>query len=187
TNPPDGVLIFRFIESLTYPNSGYLDSQIVEYARKNSRKCYKQATSKGDRPWNEIAQEKENEEKAKAELPRLHAVVFDFAAVSIIDSTGVQALVDIRKELNKYADQHVEFHFANIINENIEESLLVAGFGSLSGGDLDSGHGDTENNARSINDEESIKEGTEEIICSPKKFFHLTLDEAVAAATNTSF
>jgi sodium-independent sulfate anion transporter 11 len=170
-NPPDGVLIFRLKESLTYPNSGYIDNQIVDYARENTKRFYKQAANKGDRPWNEIPHKSKNEE-TKADKPRLNAVVFDLAAVSIIDSTGIQAFSDIRKELNKHADQQVEYHFANIIDEKIEEILVLAGFGFSN--DIEIG-----------NEKVDEETGTEVTQVSTKKFFHLTLDEAVAAATNT--
>uniref|UniRef100_A0A1D1Y0I0 Putative sulfate permease C3H7.02 n=1 Tax=Anthurium amnicola TaxID=1678845 RepID=A0A1D1Y0I0_9ARAE len=169
-NPPDGVLIFRLKESLTYLNANYLDTEIVEYARKSTKRFYRQATNKGDRPWNELSHAKEEENKS--EKPRLNAVIFDFAAVSIIDSTGIQALSDTRKELNKHADQQVEYHFANIINENIEEVLIIAGFGVLENHEITEEKGD----------EEAI---TERISQSSKRFFHLTLDEAVSAATNS--
>ncbi|PKC72802.1 sulfate permease [Rhizophagus irregularis] len=174
SNPPEGVLIIRFRESLTYPNSNYIDTQVVEYARTNTKRFYKQVENKGDRPWNELPHKSEKEEEAKATKPRLNAVVFDLAAVSVIDSTGIQALSDIRKELNKHADQQVEYHFANIINERIEEILLLAGFGILIDNEI-------------INEKVDEETSTDVTHISTKKFFHLTIDDAVAAATNTSF
>jgi sodium-independent sulfate anion transporter 11 len=170
TNPPDGVLIFRLKESLTYPNSNYIDTQIVEYARASTKRFYKQAAKKGDRPWNELPHKTDEDSKIK---PRLNAVVFDLAAVSVIDSTGIQALSDIRKELNKHADQQVEYHFANIIDEKIEEILIIAGFGN------------TPINNEIDNEKIDEETATETTHVSAKKYFHLTLDEAVAAATNT--
>ncbi|GBC00661.1 hypothetical protein RclHR1_03930011 [Rhizophagus clarus] len=172
TNPPDGILIFRLKESLTYPNSNYIETQIVEYARASTKRFYKQAEKKGDRPWNEIPLKSSDDHKA--EKPRLNAVVFDFAAVSVIDSTGIQALSDLRKELNKHAAQQVEYHFANILDEKIEEVLIIAGFGVSHDGEDEIG-----------NEKVDEETGTEITHVSTKKFFHLTLDEAVSAATNT--
>ncbi|CAG8585974.1 10526_t:CDS:2, partial [Ambispora gerdemannii] len=127
SNPPSGVLIFRLGESLTYPNASFIDEQIVGYAKKQTRRFFERAKKKGDRPWNDAGGNDDENEKA----PRLRAVIFDFAGVNVIDSTGAQALTDIRKELNKYAAHNVEFHFANLANENIQNALRLTGFGSL--------------------------------------------------------
>lgn len=61
--------------------------------------------------------------------PVMRAVVIDFSAVSTIDSTGIQSLVDARHQINKYADREVEFHFANIISPWVRRGLLAGGFG----------------------------------------------------------
>ena len=67
----------------------------------------------------------------------------------------------------------LKFHFANIIDESIEEILIIAGFGTLDNHEL----------VTEKADEEAVV--TERVDKSSKKFFHLTLDEAVATATNT--
>jgi sodium-independent sulfate anion transporter 11 len=46
--PPEGIVIFRFTESLTFPNSSYIDDNIVEYVQLNTRRLYKRAVKKGD-------------------------------------------------------------------------------------------------------------------------------------------
>ncbi|CAI2184388.1 4961_t:CDS:2 [Funneliformis geosporum] len=189
TNPPDGVLVFRFDESLTYPNASYVDDQIVDYARKNTKSFFVQEKKKGDRPWNELEMSNDSDESNKLPKPRLHAVVFDFAAVSVIDSTGIQALLDTRKELNKYAGQPVEFHFANILDEDIEESLIAGGFDSLDSNSNISinsatDSGDTITAIERIPDEEiGVKEKeSNSKVQKTKRFFHLTIDEAIEAA-----
>ncbi|CAG8553808.1 11066_t:CDS:2 [Funneliformis mosseae] len=188
-NPPDGVLVFRFDESLTYPNASYVDDQIVEYARKNTKSFFIQEKKKGDRPWNELEISNDSDDSNKVQKPRLHAVVFDFAAVSVIDTTGIQALLDTRKELNKYAGQPVEFHFANILGEDIEESLIAGGFDSLDSNSnisinsaIDSG--DTITAIEKVPDEEigAREKETNHKVQKTKRFFHLTLDEAIEAA-----
>ncbi|CAG8674013.1 16705_t:CDS:2 [Funneliformis caledonium] len=188
-NPPDGVLVFRFDESLTYPNASYVDDQIVDYARKNTKSFFIQEKKKGDRPWNELEISNDSDDSNKVQKPRLHAVVFDFAAVSVIDTTGIQALLDTRKELNKYAGQPVEFHFANILGEDIEESLIAGGFDSLDSNSnisinsaIDSG--DTITAIEKVPDEEiGVREKeTNHKVQKTKRFFHLTLDEAIEAA-----
>ena len=47
-----------------------------------------------------------------------------------IDVTSIQALVDLRKAMNKYADREVEFHFSGILSPWIRRGLINAGFGT---------------------------------------------------------
>ncbi|CAJ0859110.1 5655_t:CDS:2, partial [Entrophospora sp. SA101] len=138
--PPDGVLIFRLDESLTYPNASYIDDQIVKYCKKNTQRVYQPPLKKGDRPWNDFTvygDASKEEEVENSKKPILNAIVFDFIAVGSLDSTGLQFLIDMKKELNKYSGHHVEYHFANVISTSIKNSLIVGGFGTLEG---ESGH-----------------------------------------------
>jgi sodium-independent sulfate anion transporter 11 len=192
-NPPDGVLIFRFVGPLVYPNANYLDNHIVDYVRGHTKKCYVQALKKGDRPWNEPVHDKASEKAEKEKLPRLNAVIYDFSAVGMIDSTGIHTLVDIRKELNKYSNHNVEYHFTNLPNESVEEALIIAGFNTLGGSHNDeavsvnSANGDDDTIvAKGTKDDEESAVTVDNNPRISKKFFHLTIDEAIAAATNTT-
>ncbi|CAG8591976.1 28525_t:CDS:2, partial [Racocetra persica] len=188
-SPPNGVLIFRFDESLTYPNSSYIEDQIVHHVKSNTRRVNKIAEKVGDRPWNDASGNYENKALENSKLPKLKAIVFDFSAVSTIDTTGVQALVDIKKNLNRYTGDIIEYHFANILNEKIQRALIVAGFGGTEQPKLviDVGIHSTEESS----DENSELTPTEidmpnETIVNTvrKKYLHLSLQEAVTAATN---
>lgn len=48
---------------------------------------------------------------------------------SQVDTTSVQALVDARVEIERWADRPVEFHFASILSPWIRRSLVAGGFG----------------------------------------------------------
>lgn len=48
---------------------------------------------------------------------------------SQVDTTSVQALVDTRNEIERWADHPVEFHFASILSPWIRRSLVAGGFG----------------------------------------------------------
>ncbi|RHZ48847.1 hypothetical protein Glove_541g34 [Diversispora epigaea] len=196
--PPDGVLIFKFEESLTYPNSSYIDSRVIDHVRLKTRRVKKVAEKIGDRPWNDVDDKKKAKEE-NAKLPQLRAVIFDLSAVSVIDSTGMQALLGIKSELNKHAGYPVEYHFACINTKSIQRNLIMCGFGTLGGGgNLKDVHdsGDLEanniNNNAEINDEKNdvtiLDDTTQSSSCSSmktgKRFFHFTLQEAVTAATN---
>lgn len=48
---------------------------------------------------------------------------------SHIDTTAVQALIDARNEIERWADHPVEFHFATILSPWIRRALVAGGFG----------------------------------------------------------
>ncbi|CEP15938.1 hypothetical protein [Parasitella parasitica] len=122
---PAGILMCRIDESFTYPNSGFISDRIIAYCKERTRR-HQQFISKGDRAWNDDANPIRDAERAS--LPRLHALVIDFASVNRLDSSGLQAIVDAQTALNRYAGQHVEFHFSNILHPAIRRSLIVSGF-----------------------------------------------------------
>lgn len=132
---PPGVLIYRFEESFTFPNASLLNDRIVDYAKQKTRRGRASQYKKlGDRPWNEgyvprsmekILHTNENDHR-----PLLRAVVYDFSAVSNIDSTGIQSLVDTRQQLDKYADREIEYHFAAVMSPWIKRALVAGGFGT---------------------------------------------------------
>ena len=56
--------------------------------------------------------------------------MLDFSSVNNIDVTAVQALIDVRNQLDKYAaPESVEWHFANIENRWTKKALCAGGFG----------------------------------------------------------
>jgi sodium-independent sulfate anion transporter 11 len=135
--PAPGIVIYRFEESFLYPNSSLVNSQIVDYAKENTRRGIDFTHVKlGDRPWNDPGPRRGEhaDQAADAHRPLLHAVIFDFSGVSNIDTTGVQALVDTRNEVERWVDGPVEFHFATILSPWIRRALVAGGFGGHSAG-----------------------------------------------------
>jgi sodium-independent sulfate anion transporter 11 len=131
--PPPGVVVFRPTESFTYPNASTQCDIIVDEIKRITKRGKPNAfPTLGDRPWNDIGPRRgfTQEEINGDKRPVLHALVFDFSAVASIDTTGVQTLVDMRRQITKYADRDVEFHFANIISPWVRRSLLAGGFGT---------------------------------------------------------
>ncbi|KAF7725043.1 hypothetical protein EC973_000450 [Apophysomyces ossiformis] len=124
---PAGILMCRIDESVTYPNSSFIADKIITYCKERSRR-FAQNVSKGDRQWNDDSSPASD--AAREQLPRLHALIIDFASVNRLDSSGLQAIVDAQSTLNRYSGRHVEFHFINIVNPAIRRTLVVAGFGT---------------------------------------------------------
>ena len=52
------------------------------------------------------------------------------SAVATVDTTGIQSLVDTRRQINRYADREVEFHFAQISSPWVRRALIAGGFGT---------------------------------------------------------
>ncbi|CAG8445826.1 13836_t:CDS:2 [Dentiscutata heterogama] len=202
-SPPSGILIFRLDRMFTYPNADYVEGQIINYVKENTRRVTELPKNANELPWNEARDIFDKEITKNSELPPLKAIIFDFSAVHIVDSTAVQTLIDAKKTIKRHAGSDVEYHFANILNESIQRSLIIAGFGSADqkASLIDIGTNTTENNdleskksqETKISSELKKSEEISEIvidnndtstISKGKKFFHISLEEAVIAATN---
>ncbi len=155
--PPPGVLIYRFEEAVLYPNASHTADLLIDKAKEETRPGNSNRYAKrGDRPWNDPGPinpvfrriggalrgksradvqakiDAENAALAGLDDPRpvLKAFVFDFGSVSHVDTTSIQTLVDVRRAVELYAAQNVEFHFANILSPWIRRALLAGGFGT---------------------------------------------------------
>lgn len=125
--PAPGVILYRFEESYLYPNSSVVTSGLVDYAKKTTRRGRDlSGLSAGDRPWNDPGPRKGAIVEDDSHKPLLRAIVFDFSGVyapfsprepicmlttlhsAHIDTTAVQALIDTRYELERWADGPVE-------------------------------------------------------------------------------
>ncbi|KAF8162980.1 sulfate transporter family-domain-containing protein [Crassisporium funariophilum] len=131
--PSPGVLIYRFEESYLYPNASIVNSALVDHVKENMKRGRDMTNVKlSDRPWNDPGPGRggaEADQRNNEKRPVLHAIVLDFSTVSHIDTTAVQALIDARTEIEKWADHHVEFHFATILSPWIRRALVAGGFG----------------------------------------------------------
>ncbi|KAG0038416.1 hypothetical protein BGZ82_000298 [Podila clonocystis] len=126
---PHGVLVFRIEESTTFPNTEAFQNWVVDEAQKYTRFGGKVKTAK-EKLWSDDQEvhvrnirkiaHGEHSNITDDDLPRLRAVIFDFAAVNNIDSTGLQGLFDLREILRDYAGStdypeiFFEIHFVGI-------------------------------------------------------------------------
>lgn len=149
--PPPGVIVFRPVEAFVYPNSSRQVDRISDEAKLLTKRGIPYSgKDAGSRPWNDpgplrwnlpFFKKKHDDDSYEEEdtRPPLRIVHLDFSAVSLIDVTSIQALVDLRKALNRYADREVEFHFSGIMSPWIRRGLLKAGFGAYEDDGLVSG------------------------------------------------
>lgn len=132
--PPDGVAIFRFDESLTYPNAGFISDKIMHYIQDTFHSGTPPPSNKGERAWNDRRPLFQNTViDQETTLNRIYAIVLDCSAINHLDSTGVQTLLDLKLSVNRYAGYEVEWHFASISSPSIRNALITGGFGSQAG------------------------------------------------------
>jgi sodium-independent sulfate anion transporter 11 len=170
-------------------------NQIFRETKTGKAKAY---SNLGEQPWNlQTSRHPEKELHSDDNRPRLHAIILDFTGVPHIDITGLQNLVDVRHQLDKYADWKVNWHFVGLSNPWIKRALISAGFGSSEhertvfslahvNNDVDS-EGDNENNVRpedyqARDRSSSINTMVVPILDIDRPFFHADLDEAYDAA-----
>ncbi|KIJ14879.1 hypothetical protein PAXINDRAFT_176667 [Paxillus involutus ATCC 200175] len=130
--PAPGIIIYHFQESLLYPNCSIANSAIVDHVKENMRRGIDITTIKlSDRAWNDPGPRGGSEaaQAANNAKPELHAIVLDFSGVSQIDTTAVQALIDTRSDVQRWAHHPVEFHFASVLSPWIRRALVAGGFG----------------------------------------------------------
>ncbi|TFK26439.1 high affinity sulfate permease [Coprinopsis marcescibilis] len=130
--PVSGVIIYRMEESFLYPNCSLVNSALVDEIKSKYQRGQDMTHIKpSERPWNDYGKRRSGVEDQALNLqkPIIHAIVLDFASVSHIDTTSVQALIDARREIEKWADHPVEFHFAPILSPWIHRALVAGGFG----------------------------------------------------------
>ncbi|KAH8900081.1 sulfate permease [Thozetella sp. PMI_491] len=127
-SPYPGVFIYRFTDGFNYLNSArHLDILTINIFNRTRKTELDKFEKKGDRPWN--APEVQSSEEI-AQRPVLRAVILDFSAVSYLDTTSAQALIDLRNQFNRYAaPQKVEWHFAGVTNRWTKRALVASGFG----------------------------------------------------------
>ncbi|KAF7295120.1 Sulfate permease [Mycena indigotica] len=132
--PAPGVIVYRFEESAIFPNAAALNLELVDYVKKNMRRGKDISNLPlSERPWNDPGPSRNGaaaDQEANDKLPVLHAIVFDFSAISHIDITAVQSLIDTRIEVERWADHPVEFHFATLLSPWIRRALIAGGFGT---------------------------------------------------------
>ncbi|KAJ4258725.1 hypothetical protein NW762_007811 [Fusarium torreyae] len=128
--PYPGVFIYRFAEGFNYPNASHYLNHLTETIFQECRRTNPALLGKlGDRPWNDREPRHikaiENDER-----PILKSVILDFSSVNNVDVTSIQALIDVRNQLDKFAaPEVVDWHFANIENRWTKRALAAAGFG----------------------------------------------------------
>jgi sodium-independent sulfate anion transporter 11 len=192
--PPEGVLVFRVDEALTYPNATFMFNGLKEAVLERFRYTGKSLSS-GDRLWSDNTEEISKSLASKnGNLPPLKAVIFDFSAVNFVDYTGVQALLDVKEDLNRFAGHDVPFHFAHVRRSHLRVVWRVPSVSAASTDVTNSAHqsGNVPISKFSLPffKKAAQDSGSGSLLSTSSldsdfekngRFFHLSLDDAVEA------
>ncbi|CAM2727577.1 unnamed protein product [Rotaria socialis] len=181
-SPGNGIFIYRLNESFLYPNANHYIELLVEKLFRETKpgksNCY---GSLGEQPWNlKTSRHPERDTQKDDSRPCLHALILDFAGVAHLDITGLQNLVDVRQQLDRYANKRVNWHFVGLSNPWLKRALVSVGFGS-------SHEGHTVFSVANIHDHIDCGENDNAVALVPildsnRPLFHADLDEAYEAA-----
>ncbi|KAI9340487.1 sulfate transporter family-domain-containing protein, partial [Obelidium mucronatum] len=189
TKAPEGILVFKIEESLTYPNSGFFIDKLKETVLDNFRYSSTASTRPADKVWSDDTEQRalEREKKGLKSLPALRAVILDFSAVNNVDYTGLQALLDSKDDLARYAGRPVPFHFVNVHNVHINTLVRVPG--TATGASVDATPGAPQQQSKNFlrKFKQSSSAGSEtdsrhDRFAKSFDYFHYSIDEAIEAA-----
>ncbi|PHH74214.1 hypothetical protein CDD82_5044 [Ophiocordyceps australis] len=130
-SPYPGVFMFRLNDGFIYVNQARLLALMLDHVRGETSKGTVDASEEPRWSASRPRCSRQDEDKTR---PRLRAIVLDFCAVSGVDVTAVQGLVDARTVLDRHTwPDRVEWHFSNVYDGWTRRRLAAAGFGFPAG------------------------------------------------------
>ncbi|KAJ2556544.1 hypothetical protein EV175_001938 [Coemansia sp. RSA 1933] len=199
--PPAGIYIYRLNEGYLYPNAVHFTDHMVEEIKAQTRPgILNPYGSLGNRPWNDPGPRHKTESDIDTSLPLLRAVILDFTGVSNVDITSIQNLIDVRKQLDRYSDNTVSWHFSGVGSPWVRRALVAGGFGSSDSStrtvfsvanvgvteerDIEWHRQQQMERSRKLasDREPSIESLLVPMLSAKNPMFHVDLDEALAAA-----
>ncbi|KAK9693533.1 hypothetical protein K7432_013886 [Basidiobolus ranarum] len=156
-SPPDGIIIFRLSESVSFLNAEYFKGKVLNAAYIETDSSVEVASSWADRVWSDdtearISRMRNSFKKdmpttqqmgSKAQLgndiaekiqidepsyPYLRSVILECSGINHIDSTGIQTLHDLKAQLMEYSGNPLfELHFVGLQPEVLSR-LAQSGF-----------------------------------------------------------
>jgi solute carrier family 26 (sodium-independent sulfate anion transporter), member 11 len=118
---PDDTRVFRFTESLFFPNAYAVSTAVLDDVRTWHAPHYRGPSGpETERNWSVVGEQRVARLRRRAgvtdptALPALGLVVLDFTRVNHVDATGVNHLKNNVKEIRKYGGDTVEIRFAGM-------------------------------------------------------------------------
>ncbi|KAJ3413537.1 hypothetical protein HDV05_007838 [Chytridiales sp. JEL 0842] len=187
TPPPPGVLVFRVDESLSYPNATFMFNGLKQAVLERFRYTGVPLPV-GERLWSDNSEELSRLASAScangSQLPALKAIIFDFSAVNSIDFTGVQALLDAKEDLSRFAGRPVSFHFAHVRRHHLRvvwrvPTLSAASVDATPAFDQSSSPAPKKSLVSMLGGKSSNKQRRSVKDSENGRFFHASVDEAL--------
>ncbi|KAH8647959.1 sulfate transporter 4.1 [Xylariales sp. PMI_506] len=126
-NLPDDALVFILQDAVLFPNATRVSRQICEHIYTHSAQVVSEEQAalqkSSQRLWNDTRTKLVSSLRRRAgistevALPRLSKVVLDMTRVAHIDTTGMQALADVRASLQDWAGPEAELQFVGLNEE----------------------------------------------------------------------
>jgi sodium-independent sulfate anion transporter 11 len=110
---PHGFAVFRISESLTYLNNNYLFQVIREWIQQHTLMI----DSTGEEQWCEAGRKPMELDDIWAPhntKSKLQCVILDFSGVNGVDASGLQTLIDLRRDVAKFAGMDIPFYFVHV-------------------------------------------------------------------------
>jgi sodium-independent sulfate anion transporter 11 len=139
---PEDTKVFLFEDSIFFANAKSVEGKILDVVKVWHESSGN--TEVTERSWSVAQEMRIKRLKELVDLttprPRLRVVVFDFARVSDIDTTGIHIVEHLRKEIHQFAGELSEIRFVNLddgIRKRFERfGWIVIGERDLGNGEL---------------------------------------------------
>lgn len=140
---PEDVQIFKFEESVFFPNATRVKNQLVDGVQTYHAPAYSSANgAEKDRIWSVVGERRVKRLRKKAgldvnTLPPVRIVVMDFTKVTFADVTALHVMKEVFAEVKKYGGADCEIRFASM-SEGVRFRFERAGWDMI---DADSSAG----------------------------------------------
>ncbi|KAF2225114.1 sulfate transporter family-domain-containing protein [Elsinoe ampelina] len=120
TSIPSDTRIFRFTESVFFPNATRIKNLLVDGVQTFHAPAHTSAHgSEKDRMWSVVSEKRVKKLRKRAgidvnTLSPLRVLVFDFTKVTFTDATAMHVFKEVLAEVRKYAGAECELRFAGI-------------------------------------------------------------------------
>lgn len=126
---PEGILVIRLNNAILYPNANYIAERITSIVQSRTRPIVNPSSTAVEPVWNQPSAKEIQQQHQH--VPHLQALVLDFSGVDGLDATAIHTLHATREALDRYAGTSVDWHFCHLVNPQVRQALIDAGFGGI--------------------------------------------------------
>ncbi|RDW82228.1 SulP family sulfate permease [Coleophoma cylindrospora] len=132
TELPQGIQLMRLSQSITFVNAYSSKNDILESVQTYNLGVPPRQVPDAERSWSDVGAQNIATLRARAQvssstLPQFRFLILDLAACPYIDTTGIQALKDLKAELLSYGGESIELRFTGV-GDSVRTSFERAGW-----------------------------------------------------------